>query len=86
MSKVRGLWQRKQRGLNVTRLMARDGNRCTICGEPLDRERRSSADPQRVSFDHILPRSHGGGSELANMRLAHAVCNSARGNDPLEET
>lgn len=39
----------------------------------------------RVSFDHIVPRSHGGLSNLANLRLAHGICNSRRGNDPLVE-
>lgn len=32
------------------------------------------------SADHILPRSLGGSDDIANLRPAHARCNSARGN------
>jgi len=86
MSKARKPWHRKQRGIDITRLMSRDGDKCWLCGEPVDRYRRRDDDPKRVSFDHIVPRSDGGNSKLPNLRLAHADCNSARGNDPLIES
>lgn len=85
MSKTRGYWHRKQRGLDITRLMARDGDGCSICGSRLDRSVREVNHPRCISFDHILPRSRGGTTELSNLRLAHRDCNSARGNDPLVE-
>jgi 5-methylcytosine-specific restriction endonuclease McrA len=45
------------------------GTVCWLCG-------RDGAD----SADHLLPRSMGGSDALENLRPAHRVCNSARGN------
>jgi hypothetical protein len=84
VSKAVRYWHRKQRGLDITRLMARNGSNCTICGEALDRRIREPRDPRAISFDHIVPRSAGGDSKLANLRLAHRECNERRGNDPLD--
>lgn len=85
MGKTRKHWARKQRGINVTRLIARDGPDCTICREPLDRGIRVVNHPRAISFDHVVPRSRGGLTQPGNLRLAHRVCNSLRGNDPLDE-
>jgi 5-methylcytosine-specific restriction endonuclease McrA len=92
VSKARNTWRRKQRGINITRLMARDGANCTICGEPLDRAIPVTSvsgrpdHPMAITFDHIVTRSAGGTDALSNLRLAHARCNWTRGNDPLVET
>jgi len=32
-------------------------------------------------MDHLRPRSRGGGNTKRNLRVAHAVCNRARGNE-----
>lgn len=85
MSKARRTRHSKQRWLDVTRLMSRDGVDCTICGEPLSRKVRDFDAPTYITFDHIVPRSHGGLDHLSNRRLAHARCNHLRGNDPLVE-
>lgn len=53
---------------------------CWICGKPVQfgAHPRSPAAP---SVDHVIPRSLGGDPlDLANLRLAHLGCNSARGN------
>lgn len=76
----------KQRGLTITRLLARDGDRCAICDLPLDRRLKDGNDPMYITLDHIVPRSRGGHSDLENLRLAHQLCNNERGNDPLEDT
>ena len=49
----------------------RDGWRCHLCGR---RVRRIEA-----TADHLIPRSHGGGDDPINLRLAHRSCNSSRG-------
>lgn len=83
MAKARGFWHRKHRWQRVTRLMARDGMGCAICGEPLDRHVRDPNDEAYITFDHIVPRARGGVDKLDNLRLAHRVCNSERGCDPV---
>jgi hypothetical protein len=35
---------------------------------------------EEPSLDHIVPRSKGGRNSIANLRLAHKRCNTARGN------
>lgn len=79
------LGYRKKRWQRVTRLMARDGEDCTICEEGLDRALRDFDDPRYITFDHIVPRSRGGLDVERNLRLAHKLCNELRGNDPLME-
>ena len=80
------MWNQKRRGLQITRLLSRDGTNCAICGAELDRkEPEPWRNPRALSFDHIVPRSNGGLSNLANLRLAHRRCNMQRGNDPLVE-
>lgn len=81
--KTPGFWHRRFRWQRVTKLMARDGLDCTICGEPLDRRLRDETHPRYITFDHIIPRSHGGLDKLPNLRLAHQACNRARGVDPI---
>jgi 5-methylcytosine-specific restriction endonuclease McrA len=34
----------------------------------------------RTTFDHLIPRSRGGGNDRGNQVLAHSSCNMARGN------
>jgi 5-methylcytosine-specific restriction endonuclease McrA len=51
-------------------LVARDGIRCWIC--------QDETPPHDRTIDHILPVSLGGKSELSNLKIAHAHCNSFR--------
>lgn len=83
MAKSTKMFHRKCRWLRVTALMARDGNLCAICGEELSRSIRDYRSPLYITFDHKVPRSHGGLDVVANLRLAHLLCNSERGNDPI---
>lgn len=53
-------------------IFERDNWVCGICGKPVDR-----AD---ASLDHIVPLSLGGTHEPGNLRLAHLLCNSRRGD------
>lgn len=83
MAKVRRLFHKKWRWQRVTKLMARDGQNCMICRCSLSRKIKSPHHNQYITFDHIVPRSHGGTNQLHNLRLAHRLCNMRRGNDPL---
>lgn len=86
--KSRPSHHRQKRSLNrnpravrsqITALRQRDGDRCWLCLLPIDFTITDSADPMRCSRDHVIPRSLGGGRDLANLRLAHAQCNAGRG-------
>ena len=51
------------------------GRDCHLCGLPITED--------DLSFDHLIPRSKGGTTNVNNLRAAHRLCNSARGSDPL---
>ena len=59
-------------------LIARDGNTCGICGEPIEGTRYPH--PMSASIDHIIPISLGGPHTLTNARATHLRCNIRRGN------
>jgi 5-methylcytosine-specific restriction endonuclease McrA len=60
-------------------LLEAAGGLCSLCGEAID-SRPSAPIALRPSVDHIEPVSAGGTDELANLRIAHRSCNSARNN------
>lgn len=71
------------RGLSLRlrfKVLQRDRFRCTACGNG------PAADPDcRLQVDHIVPRSKGGGDDLANLRSLCADCNLGRGNRGAED-
>ena len=75
---------RRRDGLSnrIRRIVIRDGPVCQLCGE-LVNLRAPPWDVLRPSVDHIIPKSKGGSDDLANLQLAHADCNSRRGNEDI---
>ena len=63
-------------------LADRDGDDCYLCGRRIDLERKDMKGP---SVDHLIPRSHGGTHDLANVALVHRICNSRKGNRAANE-
>lgn len=59
----------------------RDGGRCALCLEGVDRSIRWP-DTRCASLDHVIPISRGGTDGSDNVQLAHLVCN-IRKNDKL---
>jgi 5-methylcytosine-specific restriction endonuclease McrA len=55
----------------------RDGWRCWICGDQVDRAVRAP-DSESRSVDHVVPVSRGGTDTLDNIKLAHLGCNLDR--------
>jgi hypothetical protein len=53
-------------------LYQRDSGCCRLCGQAVT--------PADATADHILPHVYGGSDDLANLQLAHARCNSAKGD------
>lgn len=79
-AKTRARWRetlmRQQRGL------------CALCGhripEPSVADYPEYAGVQ-PTFDHIVPRAHGGQDALHNLRLVHSCCNHIRGDGDVME-
>lgn len=63
----------------ATQVHARDRFTCWLCGEGTS-PTWSKSDPLSPTLDHVIPRSMGGGDSIDNLRTAHWVCNSVRGN------
>jgi 5-methylcytosine-specific restriction endonuclease McrA len=64
-----------QRKISRRALFARDGWRCVYCGSA----------GGRLTLDHVIPRSRGGGSEWENVVTSCAPCNLRKGNRLLHE-
>ena len=58
------------------RVLAAYGNTCWLCGQPI---------LGRISIDHVVPRSKGGGDDLGNLRPAHLRCNKVRGSKDINQ-
>jgi 5-methylcytosine-specific restriction endonuclease McrA len=56
----------------------RDGWRCHLCREPVDRTLSGLA-PLGPTIDHLIPLIDGGPDTFENVSLAHRVCNCGRG-------
>jgi 5-methylcytosine-specific restriction endonuclease McrA len=56
--------------------------RCCYCGGRMD---GTATDPDAPTFEHVVPRSAGGGDEEGNLAIACRECNMARGSTPLPE-
>lgn len=53
----------------VPRVIKRDGGMCHLCDRP-----------GAETADHVVPHSHGGGVDYANLKAAHRECNQIRGD------
>ena len=65
-----------QRKISRRALFARDNWRCVYCGET----------GGRLTLDHVVPRSKGGGSEWENVVTSCAPCNLRKGDRLLEDS
>jgi 5-methylcytosine-specific restriction endonuclease McrA len=73
--------QRKDEVPHATRLyvLERDGWRCQICRRGIPAT-LTVPHPKAGTADHVIPRSQGGNHDPANLRAAHFLCNTLRGN------
>ena len=63
-------------------VLARE-NVCYLCGEPVDKTLPGSS-PAGPTVDHTMARASGGSLyDLSNLHLAHQICNSRKGKQPL---
>jgi 5-methylcytosine-specific restriction endonuclease McrA len=75
----RGDWTKAARRRIIAHLARRDGVKCGLCRKRINLEIDTNA-RMGVTVDHIIPVSHGGTDDMANLRLAHRICNSIRQN------
>jgi 5-methylcytosine-specific restriction endonuclease McrA len=53
-------------------IYARDNGRCQYCGTHLQ--------PKEITYDHVIPKSHGGNTTWENVVTACITCNSKKAN------
>ena len=62
----------------ANKVKARDGARCTICGQ-------GEEDGAIIEIDHLRPRSRGGEDVPDNLRATCRACNRIRGNRAMSD-
>ncbi len=70
--------------LRIRKLLKRDGDRCHWCRVRLVADAPEAA-WDRLTVDHVVPRSRGGRNALTNLVLACGRCNRRRGAMPAQE-
>ena len=63
-------------------LFLRDGHRCAYCG----RHRRELGMRERLTRDHLVPRSRGGRDEWLNVLTACSTCNGTKDDRTVQES
>lgn len=78
-------WRTATRWKKASKLLPfvahRDRWVCGICNQPVESRQYRPDDIWSPTVDHVVPISLGGSDEPENLRLAHMICNSVRGND-----
>lgn len=65
--------------VNVRKVYERDNWRCGLCHKRVNKNLKYPH-PMSASLDHVLPLSLGGAHSMANVQLAHLICNHAKSN------
>ncbi len=57
---------------------------CYLCGREMTlvRANKINVPNEFATFDHVIPRSDGGTDSVANIRLAHRICNLRKRSKP----
>jgi 5-methylcytosine-specific restriction endonuclease McrA len=74
-------------GLDLRKIIERDGSACVYCGSSLDFTKIQPDDPwsqDAASFDHAWPLVAGGANEPHNLACSCRACNTARNLDFIE--
>lgn len=75
------------RNITLAALVERDNGICYLCGKRVNEEDYSIRDKAFMcgnwypSIDHVIPLSKGGKHSWENVRLAHRICNSVKGDE-----
>jgi hypothetical protein len=63
--------KRRRAPPRVRTVLDRDGDRCFLCGRPLDDD---------ITEEHLVPVTAGGPDHISNVVLAHRLCNERMGH------
>jgi len=69
-------------------VLERDGSRCRYCGRPVARWPEFAQAPPGtgyLNFDHVVPKSRGGGYTVENIVVSCADCNAEKYDRTPEE-
>lgn len=75
--------QNKTKRQELERAFRRQKGKCSLCDQPMNMS-KDLTNELRATADHIIPKSLGGWVK-GNINAAHARCNYARGNMPIQE-
>lgn len=75
--KERG-WTEESKTITLAKLYERDNGICYLCGGLCEYSNDYNSD-NYPTIDHVIPIARGGKDEWNNIRLAHRVCNMAKG-------
>ena len=65
--------------ISRAQVMRRDKHRCQLCGRKV-RQNAVVPHPLAPTLDHVVPLAEGGAHTMANIQLAHFLCNSIKSN------
>lgn len=68
---VKGVRKNRNRSVEVSTLLERDGETCFLCRLPLGSD---------ITVEHLVPVAQGGPNHIANKALAHQACNLRMGH------
>lgn len=77
------MFGRDKQRQRIEQLRRAYGDLCWRCGHPMTFGNPLSR--KRATIEHLLPRSQGGTSEWANIRLCHVGCNRHLGVNPPDQ-
>lgn len=66
-------------------VIARDGNKCAYCGKRAGSLRCDGKGLERLTLDHVVPRSQGGSNHPSNLVPCCHACNNLKGARLVEE-
>ena len=68
----------------LTRLRARDGDHCWLCGKPIDFDAKPNS-AKAPSIEHLISQSRDGTGIFENLALCHPGCNRILANRTLQD-
>lgn len=78
-----GVMKIRKRKYRQRQVYKKSGGKCVYCGKQL--KIKTNGLDEKMTIDHWIPKSRGGGGDLENLVCACDKCNSAKGDLMPEE-